>query len=82
MWCSIVMEEEGVIDGRGMCKCKSYESTVNESSSETYVEESSLSVKSGEDELRQWEGECIRSWKEEDEREAKSRGLLGTSSKE
>ncbi|ESW34124.1 hypothetical protein PHAVU_001G126500 [Phaseolus vulgaris] len=82
MWCSIVMEEEIVIDGRGMCKCKSYESTVNESSSETYVEESSLSVKSGEDELRQWEGECIRSWKEEDEREAKSRGFLGTSSKE
>jgi len=82
MWCSIVMEEEVVTDGRGICKCNSYESTVNESSSETYVEESSLSVKSGEDELRQWEGECIRSWKEGDEREAKSRGILGTSYKE
>ena len=82
MWCSIVMEEEFVTDGRCVCKCNSYDSTVNESSSETYVEESSLSIKSSEDELRQWEGECIRSWKEEDEREAKTRGILGTSSKE
>jgi len=52
MLCSIVMEEEFFTDGRGVCKCNIYDSTVNESSSETYVEESSLSIKSGEDELR------------------------------
>jgi len=76
------MEEELSTDGGGFCKCNNFDSTDSVSSSETYVEESFLSIKSGEDELRQWEGECSRSIREEDEGQAKARGNLGTFSKE
>jgi len=55
---------------------------VSESSSETYVEESALSIKSGEEELRQWEGESSRPSQEEDEGQAKPRGNFGTFSNE
>jgi len=65
--CNIVMEEELSTNGGGFCKCNNFESSNSVSSSETYVEESSLSIKSGEEEFRQWEGECSRSKQEEAE---------------
>jgi len=76
--CNIVMEEELSADGGDSCKCNVFDSTDSVSSSETYVEESSLSLKSGEDELRQWAGESSRPNREEDDRQEKVRGNLGT----
>ena len=49
--CSIVMEEDLSTDGGGNCKCNTIDSSDSVSSSETYVEETSLSVKSCEEEI-------------------------------
>jgi len=53
---NIVMEEEPPTGYGGTCKCSLYDSSDSISSSETYVEDSMLSVKSCEEELRQWGG--------------------------
>jgi len=64
---NIVMEEEPPSGYDGNCKCNLYDSSDSISSSETYIEESLLSVKSCEEELRQWGGECSRSKGVEDD---------------
>ena len=76
---SIVMEEEMLTYGGGKCKCYSWDSSDSISSSETYVDETSLSVKSCEEVNRQGEGESLWPNWEEADGQTKDRGKLGIS---
>jgi len=57
---NIVMEEETPTGHGDICKCITLDSSDSICSSDTYVEDSQLSVKSYEEERREWEGESSR----------------------
>jgi len=75
---NIVMEEEPPVGDGGVCKCNNFDSSDSASSSETYVEETSLSTSSCEENIREWERVSLRSKREDAEEEEKVRGKSGT----
>lgn len=78
--CNIVIEEELPVFFAGMCKDNLHflDSSDSVSSSETYVEETTLSVKSCEDEVKLWVGEVFRSKGKEEGGEAVGCGEQGS----